>query len=244
MRKRIVLAVLVLAVILVCGTACADLKKGSRGDEVKEMQQKLIDLGVLSGEADGAFGGKTQSAVKKMQKYWGMKQSGVAGEDFLNALNDIWHLALGNGTESGADAEDLENPVKTCAHNETARYGYDYCYRHNEGEALRDLLNPDDGRTVPEGLKKVVLRRIKELWLQYNLQLYDEWEQALEPDKQYIAREQKKLFEDSWAETEAELAKEGGGEDTVKTLTLQAQWLETLGIEECFDLHGAEPNPG
>ena len=130
----------------------------------------------------------------------------------------------------------------SCAHNENADYGYDYCYRHDEGKALRDLLNPESGEDVPEGLQKVILKRMKEYWLEQIRLTYDEWEQSLEPDKQIVAREQKELFEKDWAEMEAELAKTGGGEDKLQTLTLQAQWLELSGIEVCFDLHGAEPN--
>lgn len=245
MKKRNILAgalaVLFLAICL-CGTACADLKKGNKGDEVKDLQQKLIDLGLMTGTADGAFGKKTETAVKKLQKYWGMKQTGRVDDEFLMEVEDLWHLALGNGTESGVDPADLENPVMSCGHNENADYGYDYCYRHDEGKALRDLLNPESGEDVPEGLQKVILKRMKEYWLEQIRLTYDEWEQSLEPDKQIVAREQKELFEKDWAEMEAELAKTGGGEDKLQTLTLQAQWLELSGIEACFDLHGAEPN--
>lgn len=245
MKKRNILAgalaVLFLAICL-CGAACADLKKGNKGDEVKDLQQKLIDLGLMTGTADGAFGKKTETAVKKLQKYWGMKQTGRVDDEFLMEVEDLWHLALGNGTESGVDPADLENPVMSCAHNENADYGYDYCYRHDEGKALRDLLNPESGEDVPEGLQKVILKRMKEYWLEQIRLTYDEWEQSLEPDKQIVAREQKELFEKDWAEMEAELAKTGGGEDKLQTLTLQAQWLELSGIEACFDLHGAEPN--
>ena len=57
-----------------------------------------------------------------------------------------------------------------------------------------------------------------------------------------IAGEQKELFEQGWAEAEPDLAQANGGADTVKTLEAWANWLETTGIELCFDLHGAEPN--
>ena len=245
MKKRAVLSAIlsVILILALCGGAAADLKRGSRGDAVKEMQQMMIDLGVLNGAADGMFGKKTQTAVRQLQRYWGMKQSGRADEAFMNALNDLWHLALGNGTESGADPEeDLENPVKSCAHNESAPYGYDYCYLHDEAKALRDLLNPGQRKTVPDGLKKVVLTRMKELWLDYIGMMYDEWEQNLSPEEEHVAQEQRELFQESWEKTEAELAQANGGPEKLKTLQAQADWLETIGIEHCFDLHGAEPN--
>lgn len=245
MKKRLLCGMLAAALaLLLCAGACADLKKGSRGEAVREMQQMLIDLGVLEDKADGIYGKKTEAAVKKLQQYWGQKQTGRAGDDFLEELNDLWHLALGNGTESGADPEDLEDAKLTCAHNENAPYGFDYCFRHDEGKALRDLLNPGQGRQAPDGLRKTVLRRIKEYWLEAILLTYDEWEESLPDEQTDIAAEQKERFEQGWADTEAAFAEAFGGADTVKTLEAQAEWLETLGIEGCFDLHGAEPNPG
>lgn len=243
MKKARILSGILAAVLilLAAASACADLKKGSRGDEVKELQQQMIDLGVLEGSADGIYGKKTETAVKKLQQYWGKKQNGRADRAFLDSLNDLWHLALGNGTESGADPEDLENPVMSCAHNERAPYGFDYCYRHDEGKALRDLLNPGKGRKVPDGLKKVILKRIKEYWLEVIRLTYDEWEES-DRDGADIAGEQKELFEQGWAEAEPDLAQQYGGAEKIRTLEAQAEWLETTGIEKCFDLHGAEPN--
>ena len=37
---------------------------GAKGDEVKKVQQRLIDLGYLTGKTDGNYGTKTVSAVK------------------------------------------------------------------------------------------------------------------------------------------------------------------------------------
>jgi len=50
-------------------TALADLQKGDRGDEVKKVQQGLIEKGLLSGEADGIYGSSTQTAVEQFQEY-------------------------------------------------------------------------------------------------------------------------------------------------------------------------------
>ena len=240
MKRRILPAILaVLLAAAACTCACAELRRGSRGDEVRHLQQMMIDLGILEDRADGIFGRKTEAAVKKLQKYWGEKQSGRADDVFLLELNDLWHLALGNGTESGADPEeDLEDPVKGCGHNESAAYGYDYCWRHDEGKALRDLLNPGGGRTAPEGLKKAVLKRIGEFWLEQIGYMYDEWAESNDE----VAEKQRQIFEDAWAETQANLADTRGKPDSLKTLEFKADWLEGIGIELCFDLHTAEPN--
>ena len=44
------------------------LYNGCRGDDVRELQQALIDLGFLKGTADGIFGNKTENAVRAFQK--------------------------------------------------------------------------------------------------------------------------------------------------------------------------------
>jgi peptidoglycan hydrolase-like protein with peptidoglycan-binding domain len=62
------------------------LKLGSRGAEVKKMQQSLIDLGFLSGRADGIFGSVTQRAVINFQKAKGLKADGIAGPKTLEVL--------------------------------------------------------------------------------------------------------------------------------------------------------------
>ena len=40
-------------------------KIGSRGDEVRRIQQKLKSLGFFDGAVDGVYGVKTQSAVRR-----------------------------------------------------------------------------------------------------------------------------------------------------------------------------------
>ena len=62
------------------------LKKGMTGDAVKEMQQRLIALGYLTGTADGIYGTDTAEAVYNFQKRNGLVRDGVAGEKTLKAL--------------------------------------------------------------------------------------------------------------------------------------------------------------
>ncbi|MDO5324676.1 MAG: peptidoglycan-binding domain-containing protein, partial [Clostridia bacterium] len=59
---------------------------GSRGEEVKKLQAKLIELGLLTGSPDGQYGKYTASAVQIMQKKFGMEQTGVATASFLKKL--------------------------------------------------------------------------------------------------------------------------------------------------------------
>lgn len=62
------------------------LKKGDKSEDVRALQTRLIELNYLSGGADGAFGGKTEAAVKMFQKACALEASGVADPETLNAL--------------------------------------------------------------------------------------------------------------------------------------------------------------
>lgn len=54
------------------------LQKGSRGEDVKTLQQRLKDLFWLDGTADGDYGNKTKSAVERFQEELGLESTGVA----------------------------------------------------------------------------------------------------------------------------------------------------------------------
>jgi peptidoglycan hydrolase-like protein with peptidoglycan-binding domain len=65
------------------------LKNGSKGDEVRELQKKLKDLGYLKQEdVNGQFDANTEEAVKAFQKEQGLKQDGIADEKTQSAVDD------------------------------------------------------------------------------------------------------------------------------------------------------------
>lgn len=55
------------------------LKKGSKGSEVKTLQERLHNLGYLSAAPDGNFGPATQAALIAFQKNNGLQADGIAG---------------------------------------------------------------------------------------------------------------------------------------------------------------------
>ncbi len=61
------------------GSKVKTLKSGSRGDEVKRLQLRLIELGYDPGSADGSFGKGTKDAVQEFQKRNGLDADGIAG---------------------------------------------------------------------------------------------------------------------------------------------------------------------
>ena len=66
------------------------LKKGSRGTEVRIVQNVLLDWGFDLGKwgADGHFGKSTQKAVLGFQRGMGLAPDGIVGPDTMDKLQD------------------------------------------------------------------------------------------------------------------------------------------------------------
>ena len=62
------------------------LKKGSQGDDVRQLQGKLKGLGFAI-ESDGIFGEKTHNAVITLQTVFGYDQDGLAGPATLKLVD-------------------------------------------------------------------------------------------------------------------------------------------------------------
>ena len=75
-----VLAMAVLAAVPAVAWDASTLYNGTRGESVRKLQQKLIDLGFLSGTADGIFGNRTEQAVRDFQKANRLTSDGLAGK--------------------------------------------------------------------------------------------------------------------------------------------------------------------
>jgi len=80
-------AVLLLAFFARLSPAQAALyRRGSSGDEVRQIQQVLIRWGYLSGEADGIYGSRTEAAVRDFQAANGLNADGICGPLTLTEL--------------------------------------------------------------------------------------------------------------------------------------------------------------
>ena len=62
------------------------LSPGSKGSDVKRLQQRLIDLGWLTGKADGEYGGDTANAVRAFQYQIAQNEDGVANIELQQRL--------------------------------------------------------------------------------------------------------------------------------------------------------------
>ena len=85
-------------------------KSGSRGEEVRQIQQKLKNWGYYTGSVDGIFGVQTKKAVVAFQKKNGLNPDGIVGPATLKALG-IYNSQQtgGNGGYSSSDVALLAN---------------------------------------------------------------------------------------------------------------------------------------
>ena len=61
-------------------------KLGSRGDEVIQVQKKLKEYDVYSGNIDGIYGTLTEKGVRAVQRYNGLTVDGIAGPQTLRVM--------------------------------------------------------------------------------------------------------------------------------------------------------------
>ena len=90
-RNKILFFFLILALnVFMTMTALAydvsTLYNGCSGEEVRAMQQALIELGYLEGNADGKFGNQTEKAVRTFQRKNGLDPDGLAGKKTRSLL--------------------------------------------------------------------------------------------------------------------------------------------------------------
>ena len=62
------------------------LKRGSKGEEVRRLQERLIELEYLTGSADGAFGAMTEQAVVDFQDNNSLSTTGTVGDETREKL--------------------------------------------------------------------------------------------------------------------------------------------------------------
>lgn len=89
------------------------LKRGSKGSEVKSLQERLIELGYLSGTADGVYGAATESAVTAFQKRSSLSADGKAGSVTQNLLYSNAAVKADGTTVSQTNTANTDTDYKT-----------------------------------------------------------------------------------------------------------------------------------
>lgn len=93
-KKKIIICILSIITIFVSIFALINhnnivetlSKYGSRGSEVRTIQEKLKRWGYYNGNIDGIYGSQTTAAVKSFQRKNGLTVDGIAGTRTLNAM--------------------------------------------------------------------------------------------------------------------------------------------------------------
>lgn len=150
MRRYIALFLIVL--LLMSGSALAALQRGDRGEAVTELQQMLLDAGFLFELPDGIFGKDTEDALKWFQEYAQLEQTGIATDAEKNALRECLAALSGEpiyakesdefieGTE--LEGAEIEGDYPICCQRYSTEDGdihIELCGRHAQLDADESL---------------------------------------------------------------------------------------------------------
>lgn len=87
-------------------------KYGSRGNEVRQIQEKLKRWGYYKGNVDGIYGSQTLEAVKSFQRKNGLTVDGIAGQRTLTAMGIT---SSSNNSSSGGSSTNSSSNVNLLA---------------------------------------------------------------------------------------------------------------------------------
>ena len=236
--RFLALCCLTFSLLLLPLSGQADLQQGSRGDEVRDLQEKLRDLGLLQDRADGVFGAKTESAVQRLQEYFDLEQTGVVDTETELRLLEIWGIGLGIIEGDGLSEEELRDYYPSfCSWDGMGEYtdGAEFCFRHAEESDLDSLLG---GTNPPEALSVLLYSRGCALWYADILNMYDAWE--AEADDTEIPESARALFEEEYQAGMAVWREE----DPLTALKHEYAYLMEKGVGLCADLHGYQSGNG
>ena len=85
------------------GIEAAALKQGSRGEDVRTVQQKLKRWGYYSGSVDGIYGSATKKAVEYFQRKNGLTVDGIVGQKTYAALGMMEQVGQSGGQSGGSN---------------------------------------------------------------------------------------------------------------------------------------------
>lgn len=85
------------------GIEAAALKQGSRGEDVRTVQQKLKRWGYYSGSVDGIYGSATKKAVEYFQRKNGLTVDGIVGQKTYASLGMMEQAGQSGGQSGGSN---------------------------------------------------------------------------------------------------------------------------------------------
>ncbi len=141
-------------------------RKMIHGEDVAQLQQRLIELGFVINRVDGVYGPQTENAVKEFQRSVGLANDGICGPDVFSALDRLNRTVAGGSQEhlrELATWDPVHRPrsVETCtilldpSHDQTVLVDSDGL---TQAEVCWDIANRLEGRLAAAGALVVMTR--------------------------------------------------------------------------------------
>ena len=87
LKKKLLCVVLTMMFCFMnIATALASFERGDEGQEVIDIQKRLVELQYKVSNVDGKFGPETEAAVKQFQTDKSLEVDGIIGNDTYRAL--------------------------------------------------------------------------------------------------------------------------------------------------------------
>lgn len=117
-----------------------NLSNGSRGEDVRKLQQALVDAGYSVGSTgvDGIYGSNTAAAVRSYQQANGLSVDGIAGNETLGKLYGSATSTPAAATPS-TDTTGATSPAETGTAQKAPDYSQ-YAYDPSANKAYQDAL--------------------------------------------------------------------------------------------------------
>ena len=119
-KKKLILALTAVFALNIFLISCiqtvkaASYRRGSYGETVTEIQEKLSQWGYYSGEIDGIYGSGTEDAVRRFQEKNGLTVDGIAGTATLEAMG----ISDSSSTSQSTDIDLLARLISAEARGE------------------------------------------------------------------------------------------------------------------------------
>ena len=134
-----------LGFLRVPGEVSNGIGRGDHGNEVRDLQKQLVELGHKKLEVDGDFGEKTEKAIEQFQKKHRLEQTGVASSKTIAAIEKALEPPK---------PEPKPRPAAKAAFVVTAAFG-DGKPKEVNGLATRTALNKQVGTFLDDGARFV-----------------------------------------------------------------------------------------
>lgn len=135
------------------------------GDDVAELQQRLLDMGFDPGRCDGVFGRRTDTAVREFQRNVGIQPDGTCGPTTLKALARLARAVVGGHPQWMREAEQLHRAgpsltgkivVIDPGHGNGDRGAVDHGLE--EAAIVEDIARRIEGRLAATGVRVYLTR--------------------------------------------------------------------------------------